>query len=394
MFNLFRYNYLLFLDFFLRIILSVLLPKLFDPADYAGYNYQLVLVFWFLILDFGSSLGFSLRLIRKYNKEYLNIGYVASSFIFSLIFSSIFIVIFFIFLNKNPQISLESFWLTFFFLSLYSFLSTAFKSIGLVNTDFLGRVFTSSSLLILLILGFNLSIHIYILIPYAIACIFYIVAALRSQGFFFLMPRNFIKYGLQNVNEGFVFYLTNSLLIAYSLMDKIVFSNLMNKHEYGNYLFCYSLSSLHILVQGVIASKYYRMLLSNDATDQRKKWKLLLVTTIGHLILSCSIIIGINLTLFEKFYSKYQILNKYIYITEGMCIIISILTLLYLILNSQKVNKLFLLISYVVPIFFFSLYKLKLIENIYFWLVFYLIELVIACCFSIRNYFLKKANIL
>ena len=46
--------------------------------------------------------------------------------------------------------------------------------------------------------------------------------------------------------------------------------------NYGNYLFCYTLSSLHILTQNQITNKYYRLLLSENRSDNEKKLNLIL----------------------------------------------------------------------------------------------------------------------
>jgi hypothetical protein len=151
-FNLLRQNYLLGIDFFLRIVLSVFLPKLFIPEKYAEYNFLLALFFWFLILDFGSSMGFSLRIVKYYRPSFFNLGYFLSSFAFSVCFSSVMIFFFFIVINDNEKIHFLSFFGTFFILSLYSFLSTTYKCLGLINTDFIGRIVTSLSLIIILVL--------------------------------------------------------------------------------------------------------------------------------------------------------------------------------------------------------------------------------------------------
>lgn len=63
--NILKGNYLLIIDLFLRIVLSILLPKVFDPVMLAKYNY--VLVLFFLVYDFRFR-NFTWFFVKDYQK--------------------------------------------------------------------------------------------------------------------------------------------------------------------------------------------------------------------------------------------------------------------------------------------------------------------------------------
>ena len=120
-------NYLLIVDLFLRIILAILIPKLFDPVMLANYSYVLVIFFWFMIIDLGTSNGFSLRVIRKYNSESINFAYILLSFLSSFLLTCIIIFIYLLISNKLLNINFPIFFLTYFSMFFYSFLTTIFR---------------------------------------------------------------------------------------------------------------------------------------------------------------------------------------------------------------------------------------------------------------------------
>ncbi len=385
-------NYLLIIDLFLRIVLSILLPKAFDPVMLAKYNYVLVLFFWFMISDLGTSLGFSLRIIRKYKSDSVNFAYILYSFLFSFFLTGSIIIIYFL-ISTVSIINFPTFFITFFCLSFYSFLTTIFKGLGLFTIDSFGKIIVSLVLILLILFRNNLDTYYYILFPYSFGAVYLLYSFRLKINAFFKKTISLVNIGIYNIKTGFTLYLTNSLLIAFSLMDRVVFSGVILIENYGNYLFCYTLSGLHILTQNQITNKYYRLFLSENRSDNKKKINLIFISVLGHIILFVVILFIVNLNIFKSFYSKYKYLDKYIITTELICISISILSLLYLIINSSKVRMPFLLLSYFVPITMFVLYKLKLIDNFYNWIFVYTFELLIAVYLLFkRNFFYFYTN--
>jgi O-antigen/teichoic acid export membrane protein len=385
--NIFSNNYLLIVDLFLRVVLAILLPKVFNPAILATYNYILALFFWFMILDLGSSQGFSLRVIRRYNFDSVNFTYIISSFLFSFILSSILIVVYFSISNDFLIINFPNFFLTYLSLLFYSFLTTIFRSLGLFKIDSIAKIIVSLVMIILVLFNRNLVTYFYILIPYLLGSFYLFYVFCSKINFFFKKTKSFLSIGIYNIKSGFNLYLINSLLIIFPLMDKVVFSKIILIENYGNYIFSYSLSSLHILVQSQITNKYYRLLLSEKITENNKKLTVLIFSIFFHIILFAFIVVIINLDIFKTFYSNYRYINQYIITTEFICISISILSLLYLIINSGKVIVFFLILCYFIPFTTFSLYKFNLIDNTYFWIFVYIIELLLAFLFLFKKFF-------
>jgi O-antigen/teichoic acid export membrane protein len=256
--------------------------------------------------------------------------------------------------------------------------TTIFKGLGLFTIDSIGKIIVSLGLIVLILFSNNLDTYYYILVPYLLGALYLLYAFRFKVNTFFKKTISVVNIGIYNIKTGFTLYLTNSLLIAFSLMDRVVFSGVIFIENYGNYLFCYTLSSLHVLTQNQITNKYYRLLLSENQSDNKKKISLILISIFGHIILFSVILFIVNLDIFKSFYSKYKYLNQYIITTELICIFISILSLLYLIINSSKVRMPFLILSYFVPVTVLVLYKLKLIDNFYNWIFVYAFELLIA----------------
>ena len=384
--NILKSNYLLIIDLFLRIFLSILLPKVFDPVMLAKYNFVLVLFFWFMISDFGTSLGFLLRIIRKYNSDSVNFTYILHSFLFSFFLTGTIIILYFLLPNVS-KINFLPFFITFFCLSLYSFLTTIFKGLGLFTIDSIGKIIVSLGLICLILFNGYLDAYYYILIPYLLGAIYLLYSFRFKINILFGKTINLFGIGIYNIKTGFILYLTNSLLIIFSLMDRVVFSGVILIEYYGNYLFCYTLSSLHVLIQNQITNKYYRLLLSENKTDNKKKINLILVSVLCHVVLFSIIFFMIDFHIFKNFYSKYKYLKDYIITTELICIFVSILSILYLIINSSKVRVSFLFFSYLIPIIIFILYKNELFDNFYSWIFVYAFELFIAMFFLFKKDF-------
>ena len=385
-------NYLLIVDLLLRVILAILIPKLFDPVMLANYSYILVIFFWFMIIDLGTSNGFSLRVIRKYNPESINLAYILSSFLSSFLLTGIIIFIYFLIPYKFLKINFPIFFLTYFSMFFYSYLTTIFRSLGLYKIDFKGKIIVSLCLISIISFNDNLETHLYILFPYMFGSIYLLYAFRFKITTFFKKTKGLISIAIYNMKTGFNLYLTNSLLVVFPLMDKVVFSNLILIENYGNYLFSYSLSSLHILVQSQITNKYYRTLLSQNISENRKKANLILISLVGHIMLFSIILIIINLNVFKSFYSNYLYINQYILQTELICISISILSLLYLIINSKRFAISFIILCYIVPVTIFVFYKLNIIDNIYNWTFVYFFELLIAIIFILKKKMLSFPN--
>ena len=177
--------------------------------------------------------------------------------------------------------------------------------------DFKGKIIVSLCLISIISFNNNLQTHFYILFPYTFGSIYLLYAFRFRITTFFKKTKGLISIAIYNIKTGFNLYLTNSLLVIFPLMDKVVFSNLILIENYGNYLFSYSLSSLHILVQSQITNKYYRTLLSQNISENRKKTNLILISLVGHIMLFSIILFIINLNVFQSFYSNYLYINQY-----------------------------------------------------------------------------------
>lgn len=336
-----------------------------------------------MISDFGTSLGFLLRIIRKYNSDSVNFTYILHSFLFSFFLTGTVIILYFLFPNVS-KINFLAFFITFFCLSLYSFVTTIFKGLGLFTIDSIGKIIVSLGLICLISFNSYLEIYYYILIPYLLGAIYLLYSFRFKINFFFGRTISLIGIGIYNIKTGFIFYLTNSLLIIFSLMDRVVFSGVILIEYYGNYLFCYTLSSLHVLIQNQITNKYYRLLLSENKTDNKEKISIILVSVLGHVVLFSIIFFMIDLHIFKNFYSKYKYMKDYIITTELICIFVSILSIFYLIINSSKVRVSFLFFSYLIPIIIFILYKFDFFDNFYSWIFVYAFELLSLCFFFLK----------
>lgn len=379
-------NYLLVLDLFCRIILSVLLPRVFNPEMLANYNNFLILIFWIMILDFGLSQGFALRLIRKYDQYSVNINYIFQSLVFSLILGFGFFLIFFLIFNKDLQFDFVEFFMTFFFVLVYSYFSTIFKSFGLFEVDSISRIIVSVLLILLIVGNNNFPPYVYILFPYMSGLIYMSSVFFTRVRFSSRRFKSFSRVAAYNVKLGLSLYIINSLLLIYPLMDKVVFSKLLSIENYGNYLFSYMLSSLHILIQNQITSKYYRQLLSDKEIDNKSKLRILLVSILIHIILFLLILFLVSTKGFKSFYANYTHVSDFILLTEFICMTISILSVCYLVLNSGRVRIAFLVLSYFIPLVTFILYKFNLLNDLFYWILVYLLE------FLITGFFLFKFN--
>jgi O-antigen/teichoic acid export membrane protein len=385
-------NYLIIIALFLRLILAILIPKLFDPAMLANYSYILVIFFWFMVIDLGTSNGFSLRVIRRYNSESINFAYILSSFLSSFLLTGIIIFIYFLIPYKFLEINFSIFFLTYFSMFFYSFLTTIFRSLGLYKIDFKGQIIVSLCLISIISFNDNFPTHFYILFPYLFGSIYLLYAFRFKITTFFKKTKGLISIAIYNIKNGFNLYLTNSLLVIFPLMDKVVFSDIILIENYGNYLFSYSLSSLHVLVQSQLTNKYYRTLLSQNISENRKKVNFILISLFGHVMLFSIILFIVNLNLFKSFYSNYLYIDQYILQTEFICISLSILAPLYLIINSKKFAFSFIIVCYIVPVATFVFYKLNLIDNIYNWTFVYFFELSIATIFLLKKKMLSFPN--
>jgi hypothetical protein len=265
-----------------------------------------------------------------------------------------------------------------FIISAVSLLSLIFRSLGLYQIDIKGRILASFSCLILFLLvkfsKLNINIIYFIILPYLINLLYYIIKILKTK----LIHKNDsynYKIIFTNIKMGYRIYIMNIALLSLSMLDKFVFNKSFNKIQLSLFYLSLSISSIHTIFQTQINNMFYERFLSN-INSLRSSIKIVLFSLTFNLSVSFFIFLFFYLGGFEILFPKYDFNFQFLVFSEFIANMNALIGLLFLILIGQKLNKNISYFVLLLPILIYTFFELNLLNNHYYWFIVYLIILI------------------
>ena len=378
-------NALPLFDVAFRILIALIFPNVFSKNDFSFYTLFLNSIFWVQLFDLGNYSGYTLDKIINCNTKILHFGQLVATFLFTISLNLIIAIPILTFRFKDFSFL---FFLSIIIISLVSLFSVIFRSFGIYLIDIKGKILYSITLFILIIFYKykifyidKLDILFFIIIPYSFNLLVYFFN-------YNIVPINYnLKLNMfslfkNNIFKGFNLYIMNISLLSLSLLDKFVFTKSLSKDQLSIFFLSLSVSSIHIIFQNQIYNIFYSKLLSKKSNFSSIS-KILLYSILMNLILTILIFVMYYIGFFKFLFPKYDFSQKWLFASEFICNMNSLIGLIFMIIVNKKISIFYPIFILFFPIMIYLFFELKLVTNLNYWLLVYLVILGLL----LRKYF-------